>query len=131
MRLALVTVSPPLYYAFMHGDQLFIVLLAIFFFFALLVAPILAVSAWVRVRRLEQQRTQAPAQDAALLSRLYALEQKLDALERRLADLAARPVAPAPVAAPPREAPRSASPRRGPATTAPGWTWKRSSPGAG
>ncbi len=71
---------------------------------ALVIAPILAIAAWVRVRRLEDNRPQQQVPPEAyfsnLTARIYQLEKKFEQLEQRLAGIAAepsvRPAAPAP-----------------------------------
>jgi len=67
----------------MHEMEFLLLALAVF---ALIVAPILAISAFTRVRRLETRAGTEPG----LLQRLYPLEQKLAAVEQQLAGLARR-----------------------------------------
>ena len=80
----------------MHGDEGFFLLLAALLFLALIIVPIIAISAFVRVRRLERDRPPAGA-DPALTSRVYGLEQQVAALAARISKLTSAP----PVAAPP------------------------------
>ncbi|HKV05294.1 MAG TPA: DUF2339 domain-containing protein [Candidatus Acidoferrales bacterium] len=73
-------------------------LLAILVIGLLLVAPVLAIMALVRVSALKKVSDEAPR----LVSRIYALEQRLDIFERKLRSLSAEQTQPAP-AAPQRE----------------------------
>lgn len=92
----------------MHGDN-WLILIAILILLALVVAPILAIAAWIRVRRIEQSRPQVPAESyfSALTARIFQLEKKAEQLEQRIAELSAVGVArPAvPVAGPSQPAP--------------------------
>jgi uncharacterized membrane protein len=102
----------------MHGDEL-VVILVVVALGALLGGPILALVAWIRVRRLERLR-QAPAPAAgpaattALVERVQAIEQRLARLEQ----VQAVPPAGPPVAAPPPPAPPIV-PETAPAAPAP------------
>ena len=107
----------------MGSDVAFAILLGIFL---LVAVPILAILAFVRVNKLEKSFQQAPQQ----ISRIYALEQRLERLERQLTELAsawkAAPPASVPSPAPPatvkaevpREVPVAVAPPR-PAAPAP------------
>ena len=93
--------------------ELLIVLIAL----VLIVTPILAVMAYSGLRRIESSGGNLPLQSLqSLVSRVYALEQRLAALERRLT--AGSPVEPRPetarVEAPRGEAPRPAVPAQPP-----------------
>ena len=77
----------------------------------LLAAPILAIAAWIRVRRLERRGLPPPAPDVAQLN---ALERRLAEVERKLAALLAVPPA---IVAPPE--PRPAPPQVAPAPPPP------------
>src|SRR3990172_4468855 len=86
----------------------------------LLAAPILAIAAWIRVRRLERRGLPPPAPDAAQLN---ALERRLAEVERKLAALlAVPPVIVAPPeprpAPPPQVAPSPPPPPRLPISVA-------------
>ena len=82
--------------------------------FALIVAPILAISALTRVRRLETRAGTEPG----VLQRLYALEQKLAAVEQQLAGLARRLVqVERELAGPPAAVPEPTPPAHPPAPT--------------
>ncbi len=76
-----------------------IVVLIVVGVFVLIVAPILAVSAFVRVRKLEGgRRTGAPAEaqtDPRIIARIYTLEQSVANLERAMAGGTFAPAAPA------------------------------------
>jgi len=122
-----------------HGEEVFWLFLFLIVVGLILVGPILAIIAFVRVRQIDRQsRTGAPAGGA---DRLSALERKVAELERRLAGgvtaappvaatpppvgapVTATPAAPPPapfVASPPLGAP-SATPPRAPARPALDW----------
>ena len=88
----------------MQGEE-FLVLLGLAVVGAIFATPILAIMAWVRVRRLERRRPPPPDQSSAvgeLLERLRLLELRLNELES-----GATKVAPTPVAA---EAPAAPAP---------------------
>jgi len=80
----------------------------------LLAAPILAIAAWIRVRRLERRGLPPAPTDAAQLS---ALDRRLADVERRLAALLAAPPEPTPAPAP-QVAPAPPSPPPRPSTPA-------------
>lgn len=66
----------------------------------LVVGPILGIAAWVKVRRL-QRETLPPEEVPRLLARIFALEQRLDKLERGGVTPASRPAEQPPAPAPP------------------------------
>lgn len=69
--------------------------------FLLVVVPVLAIAAFVRVRRLEEISGKSPD----LIRRIYSLEQRLGALENRSPVVSSPPPATSPTTAPPRETP--------------------------
>lgn len=97
---------------FLSGFPDSLAFLLLLLLLALLLSPILAISAWARVRRLERQRGLTPAETQA--ARLKGLERRLQEVEGKLAALLAAPRA-QPEAAPPAEA----APAEPPTTTPP------------
>jgi uncharacterized membrane protein len=86
-----------------------------------IVTPILAISAFVRVQHLTDQLRTFPLQD--LVARLYALERRLAALEKTLASSGSVDAAPRPTPeAPPVSAPSLVAPTPSPIPAAPSKT---------
>jgi uncharacterized membrane protein len=69
--------------------------------FLIIVVPVLAIAAFVRVRHLEENSGKSPI----LIQRIYELEQRLGALENRSRAASSSPAETSPTPAPPREAP--------------------------
>ena len=95
----------------MRGDDWLLLILGLVVM-ALIVGPIMAIAAWVRVRRLEGSRPAVPSESffTSIASRIYNLEQKVADLERRLAE----GVAPSSAGAQAPAAPKPALPQTAP-----------------
>ena len=108
----------------MHGDEQ-LVLLIVLALTALVGAPILALMAWIRVRRLERVRRAVPSDQTGdvwgMTKRIQALEDRLDRLERSASIVPpiASPVEPAPAPPQPSSAVSATPPLAVPASPAP------------